>query len=345
MDNLLFPAYRQVKVRAPWFVVGVPRSGTTFLHRLLAGDEKRFTTLSLAEIVFAPSIVQRIVAIALRRVDRAVGAPFARLLSVLERRLLSGLDAVHKTGMQEPEEDYLALTPVLANLLLVLPFGDPAFFRLARFDVTLPGHERERVMAFYRRLVQRHLYVHGETRTFLSKNPSFTPMISSLSATFPDARFIACVRTPEEAVPSQISSLLVGARLFSGRVGVGWWSRHCVDMLQFYYRYLEERSAVLPPGRFAFVRMEALAAAPSQQVSGLYARFGDRVSHAFADFLDLSDQRAQSYRSAHRYSLLEVGLDAQQLAEHFSPASRFLGYSLQREVERDLLQDRLGTVI
>jgi hypothetical protein len=37
-DEILFRGYRKVQIRDPVFVVGVPRSGTTFLHRLLARD-------------------------------------------------------------------------------------------------------------------------------------------------------------------------------------------------------------------------------------------------------------------------------------------------------------------
>lgn len=59
LDYLLFPDFRRVRVREPLFVVGVPRSGTTFLHRLLAGDRERFTTTALWELIFAPSITQR----------------------------------------------------------------------------------------------------------------------------------------------------------------------------------------------------------------------------------------------------------------------------------------------
>ncbi|MGB0184984.1 MAG: sulfotransferase, partial [Opitutales bacterium] len=46
LDELLFPNYRKVKIEAPVFITGIPRSGTTFVHRTLAHDSMQFTTVS-----------------------------------------------------------------------------------------------------------------------------------------------------------------------------------------------------------------------------------------------------------------------------------------------------------
>ena len=35
LDEIFYPAYRQQVVKKPLFIVGNPRSGTTFLHELL----------------------------------------------------------------------------------------------------------------------------------------------------------------------------------------------------------------------------------------------------------------------------------------------------------------------
>ena len=37
LDRIAFPGYRQQPIDRPIFIVGNPRSGTTFLHRLLLG--------------------------------------------------------------------------------------------------------------------------------------------------------------------------------------------------------------------------------------------------------------------------------------------------------------------
>ena len=59
LDSILFRDCRNLLIREPVFIVGVPRSGTTFLHRLLARDEEQFTSMKFWEILFAPSIIQK----------------------------------------------------------------------------------------------------------------------------------------------------------------------------------------------------------------------------------------------------------------------------------------------
>ncbi|MCH9784007.1 MAG: sulfotransferase [Gammaproteobacteria bacterium] len=326
LDYLLFPDFRRVRVREPMFVVGVPRSGTTFLHRLLAGDRERFTTTALWELIFAPSISQRWFWRGVGRLDALVGAPLSRLFFRLERRVLGGLDDVHQTGLRDPEEDYLALLPVLGCFLLVLAVPDPALWRLTYADRDLPAAEKRRLMAAYRRFVQRHLYFHGEHRTFLSKNPSFTPFMATLAEAFPDARFIGCLRNPTAAVPSQINSIVIGGKLFDGRDTADYWREGFLAMLDYYYRHLLEQLDGLPEGRGALSVMETLAAAPGESVSGFYRAFGWTPSPTYRAFLEGEDRRAAGYRSGHRYSLKNLGVDPDRLEQTFGWVYERFGY-------------------
>ncbi len=326
LDYLLFPDFRRVRVREPLFVVGVPRSGTTFLHRLLAGDRSRFTTPALWELIFAPSISQRWFWHGVGRLDALIGAPLSRLFFRLERRVLGGLDDVHQTGLRDPEEDYLALLPVLGCFLLVLAVPDPALWRLTYADRDLPAAEKRRLMAAYRRFVQRHLYFHGEHRAFLSKNPSFTPFMATLADAFPDARFIGCLRDPTAAVPSQINSIVIGGKLFDGRDTADYWREGFLAMLDYYYRHLLEQLDSLPDGRGALSVMETLAAAPGDTVRGFYAAFGWTPSADYRAFLAGEDQRARAYRSGHRYSLENLGVDPRRLVEIFGWVYDRFGY-------------------
>ncbi len=317
LDRVLFPRYRQIAVREPLFVVGIPRSGTTFLHRLLAGDDQRFTTTSLWELIFAPSISQRYLFHGIGLLDRRLGQPLGRLLAWLERRLLGGLDDIHKTGLRDPEEDYLALLPVLGCFLLVLVVPDERLWRLTFADRDLPAAEKRRIMAAYRRFVQRHLYFHGEGRVFLSKNPSFTPWIQALAETFPDARFIGCLRNPTQSVPSQINSIVVGARLFDGRDTAAYWREGFMAMLDYYYRHLLDSLDALPQSRQALSVMESLAADPRDTVEAFYRRFGWTPSQEYQSYLTAESERARRYRSGHHYDARELGLEVEPLRRTF----------------------------
>ncbi len=333
LDHVLFPDFRRVTVREPLFVVGVPRSGTTFLHRLLALDD-RFTTTALWELLFAPSITQRYFWTMLAKLDRRAGRPMGRLLLWCERRLLGGLDGVHKTGLLDPEEDYLGLIPVWGCFLLVLVVPVPALWRLTFLDRDGSEKEKARLMKAYRRFVQRHLYFHGEHKQLLSKNPSFTPWLETLSAAFPDARFIGCVRNPNQSVPSQINSILIGARIFDGRDTTGYWREGFVAMLDYYYRHLLTALASMETDRQALSVMEKLATEPGSTVLEFYAHFGWEAGEAFRARLAVQDRTARQYQSGHAYSLATLGVDTATLNETFGWVYERFGFPRPEQVSR-----------
>ena len=84
LDDILFPGYRRQAVRQPVFIIGPPRSGTTFLQRLLAQDEGRFSSMKSWEIMFAPSVTQKKFFAALGRLDSLCGSPLYRLVRAVE---------------------------------------------------------------------------------------------------------------------------------------------------------------------------------------------------------------------------------------------------------------------
>src|SRR5580704_1043802 len=42
VDEIFFRGYRKVQIKEPVFIISNPRSGTTFLHRLISLDEENF---------------------------------------------------------------------------------------------------------------------------------------------------------------------------------------------------------------------------------------------------------------------------------------------------------------
>ena len=180
VDEVLFRGYRRIEVRRPLFVLGPPRTGTTHLHRVLAADE-RTTTFSTWECLFGLSITGRYICLGLARLDRLLGRPIGRLVSWIGGKTLGSMDDVHEFGITEPEEDFLCLMPVASCFLLIVAFpGAPWLWSTARLDRDVDERERRALLRYYRRAIQRHLYVFGKNKQYLSKNPSFSGMAESL---------------------------------------------------------------------------------------------------------------------------------------------------------------------
>lgn len=318
LDELLFRDYRRIVVRKPVFVVGPPRSGTTFLHRLLAEDA-RLTTLTMWESLLAPSITERRLWMALGRFDRALGGHAARGLSRVMRRAFGSLESIHAMRFDAPEEDAFLLMPILACFILVIPFPRAGFaWRLGQFDREVSEEERTAIVAFYRRCVQKHLFVHGEDRQFVSKNPAFSAMVGALSGSFPDARFIACMRDPVEVVPSQLSAISGGLRFFGNDPHDPRFQARILSRLGYYYRNLLTVLPRLPEDRHAFVAMSACQRDLSGTVRGIYRRLAMPMTPAFAGRLERRALQERGFRSRHRYVPNDFGLTANRIRARYA---------------------------
>lgn len=315
LDELFFRGYRRVDIRKPLFIVGPPRSGTTHLHHVLSADPDT-TTFRTWECLFGLSVTARKLLLGLGRLDRTLGRPFSRITAWFGKRG-SAMDDIHPISLADPEEDFLCLLPAAACFLLVVPFPRSAWlWRTARLDTELPPDDRARLMGYYRRCIQKHLYVFGPDKRFLSKNASFSGAVRALLDEFPDARVLYTVRDPAETVPSQLSALRPALSLCGfPRVG----ERLCdelVRLLAFYYEHLAD-VARDNPDRMAMLYnvalRENLAATVLEALARIGLPAGDEFRHRLQEFAAAS----RTHSSSHHYSLEEFGLENDDIRQQF----------------------------
>lgn len=319
LDEILHPAYRRQAVERPLFIVGLPRSGTTTLHHSLA-DDPHLTTFRAWECLFALSITWRRGLHRAARLDRHCGRPLGRLLDRLEARLTRGLAGVHDTGLHRPEEDYLAFLPVLACFILVLPWPDaPDPWRAGRFDTALTPAQRSRLMAFYRRCIQRHLYAHGGGQRFLSKNAAFAPLLGSLLDTFPDAAVIWCRRDPVRAVSSQLATVHPALLALHGDYDRVRFRNRLVDQLAFYDERLHTVLGALAPRRAVSLPLTAMRRHPVDSVVRAYCILDRPLAPSFRDRLTAGAPNVCQHRSGHRHTAADFGLSPAELQRRFRP--------------------------
>ncbi|MGI9436073.1 MAG: sulfotransferase, partial [Geminicoccaceae bacterium] len=203
LDNVLFQGWRKQPVTNPIFIVATPRSGTTFLQRLLCLDEKRFKSLCLYEMVFSAVIWQRAIH-GIAGLDRAIGGPGRRIVNVLGRVFFGSWDDRHMMRFDLPEEDEGIYIYTLASESVYLLF--PYFSELPPigFADSLPSSEADSIVGFFDQSVRRLLFANGRGRTVLTKSTCSLGRIQTLRRAYPDARFIHLVRHPADAIPSHV---------------------------------------------------------------------------------------------------------------------------------------------
>ncbi|EAR08733.1 sulfotransferase [Reinekea blandensis] len=311
-DELFFRRYRRVSVRRPLFITGIPRSGTTHLQRVLARHD-RLSSMQTWECLLAPSITERYVFRWLGRVFKPLSSLFRRV------PFLKTMASIHEFGLTEAEEDFVALLPVNACFLLVVLMPEAKhYWRLADFDRSMPARQKTTILGFYHRLVQRHLWFHGEHLTYLCKNPSFMSWPDSLKATFPDASFVFCERPAEKTVPSQLSSLKPGWEMVQGGDLSKAFSERIVRMLAAYYHRLEALDLTRIHGMR--LPMRRLVKDLESSVHQVMTHADIAMTEAFRSALDEEVRLSKQYRSQHRYEQ-QQNLSWARLRRHFPQAA------------------------
>lgn len=318
LDELIYPDYRKIEVDKPVFIVGVPRSGTTFLQRLMAKDVEQFTSMQLWEVLFAPSIIQKKFWLAIGRLDRMIGSPGHKLIVTIENRRFKNLAKMHKVSLFEKEEDDPILIHIFSSAFLSfsLPFLDD-FRPIIHFDTELPRKDRERIMEFYKRCVQRHLYVFGKHKKFLSKNPASSPKIKSLIETFPDARIINIARNPLQTIPSSLSLLTYFFGVFCSLCDEEEIKKMAMEMVSHWYQYPLAALKEFPDENYAIVKYDDLVSGPKELTDNLYSKLDLNMSTTYEEVLEQQQQKARKYKSKHSYSLGQYGLSESMIRREF----------------------------
>jgi hypothetical protein len=328
LDDLFFRGYREQTVRAPVFVIAFPRSGTTFLYRLMCLDEEQFTHHRTYQTLLPAVSLYKLVDL-FSALDRRMTAFLPKLVRWFNRDLFSGWRGIHSIGLQRPEEDegvflYPVYTPVF---YMLFPFFHQ--FPDLQFIDSLPLDIRRRVMGFYRGCLQRHLYAlrgdRASERTLLVKNVHSTGRIQSILQHFPDARFVFIMRSPYQAIPSLLSLYYAAWKMHSPDIARR--SPETRDLAQMgyaYYRYLREMCQVIPEEQYICVDFEALIQDPEHTIEGIYDHLNLPLSEAFRSRLRSAIRDPSSHRSNHRYSLDEYGLSKQEVYEELREVFGFL---------------------
>lgn len=316
LDNVFFPGWRNVKIEKPCFITGLFRSGTTYLHRLLAKDSSVFATFLTWEIYVAPSILQRKFFHGWKKLDRLLGSPAMRLLKLYDTKKLNAVK-FHKVGLWKGEEDEGIFLYLWDSLFTWFFFpGSKNIDYLA--DEEIHSRRQNRRFGFYAACIRRHLYCHPDSPVYLSKNPAFTAQLAPLKEYFPDARIIYLIRDPQQVLISQTVWFSFCWHYFCTPTDPYPFRRELLEMTENWYRYSIKLFKKWKPSDVCLIRYGDLIANPLPVIKSIYAYCGLELSSEFLEYLVKDIHSGREYSSAGKLSLTDIGYDEEEVRQHFA---------------------------
>ena len=315
LDRIFYSQFKDVAVRQPVFIIGHPRSGTTFMHKLFTQTDEMAAYYSW-HLLFP--------AITARKVVRP-------LVDFLSRHGLTTLipeETGHGVGLDKVEEEELLFLhnsdTQFAVIMSPLGFLDDEFDEFRLHD-QMPDAFRLRSARFLKSLFQRHIYYTGKRQIFAQMHFS-THRIKTLMAVFPDARFIYMHRMPEDTLPSAFSlmenllDLIWGMHRFSEEQIKRFFEyryRASIDLYKYFYDLWQNNE----------IDRDRVLIVPYKQLKDDLVDVFDRVveftgiepSDALAAAVRRQAEKQKKYRRIHEVRSLEsFGIDSRRLKDDFA---------------------------
>lgn len=314
LDSVFHRNHKKQKITQPVFIIANPRSGTTYLHRLMALDDERFTYTKNAHTFFMTSSFVQFYYVA-RWIDRKVLRGIIRkTIDKLDDIFWGGWDDIHPMGFNKAEEDEMVFAQAMMSIGVMMPFPYFHYMHETKFLDHEPEDVRKNVMDFYESCVRRFVFRAGKNKTYLAKNVMSTGRFKSLMQRFPDAKIIYIARHPYDSVPSTASMFTVLNEFLvpdlpGSHPANKSWGQLGIDL----FKYSKEMRQSIPEGQFFSLTYDDLLADPQGSVLKIYERFGWQPSEIFLERLSKEQARNKNYKSAHTYSLEQFGFTKQDI--------------------------------
>ncbi|MDE8347664.1 MAG: sulfotransferase [Acidocella sp.] len=302
------PALSQTPVAAPIFILGLPRSGTSFLHALMAEDSANHVPRAWQTIYPAPR-------------PAGFDAKTDRRARTVDRQfrifeaLAPGFLDLHPITADSPQE----CTEITAHVFQSLRFDTT--FRVPGYRAWLDTHGHLEAFSFHKQFLQ--YLQNGEPARWVLKCPDHTFSLEAILATYPDARFIIVHRDPIAVLGSvaRLTEILrtpflrrIDTAEIGAQVGARWIAGANL-LLDFDLR------PDIPAARKIHLHYDDLTGAPLATIARIYEQFDMALSPAAIAAMSrrIAARPYGGYARHAAYSLDPFALSVEAMRAQFAP--------------------------
>lgn len=318
-DRAQDPALKQIRIERPMFIFGLPRSGSTFLHSLIAQDPAVHAPLTWEMVLPSPPPTAA---------DRTHDPRIARVDEIYEAMGLytPQILALHPFGARQPEECHLMMEIMLLGDNLPGSWKVPTFNR-KRSEIGVGLGYRTH------RMVLQNLHSTWPDTRIVLKNPGHLFYLRQLLEVYPDALLVQTHRDPARVIPS------VAALLGEMRKGASGEAPHLEkiamgNLRAFAAGVADAQQFRKQSGReqqFFDVHFRPMIADPIGTVAAIYAHYDieltDAARRAMQRWLD--DPANHSPKGKH--TLAAYGLDEATIDQAFGDYMAHYGVAFERQ--------------
>ncbi len=303
------PEIDEERIGGPVVIVGLPRTGTTMLHRVL-GRDRRFYALCYWESYFPSPVVPPGSPGEDPRIEQ--GKALVRQMLEANPTLLS----IHPFNATEPDEEGMLLEQSFQSYF-------DAYADIPSWTQWMWNHDQVPAYRYLKRMlkfVQWQKRLRGEAAgDWVLKAPHHLRQIDALFEVFPDTRVIQTHRDPLQTIPSIASFTENLWKVYmknpnpehAGRLWSGIWARAMSNTMAFRDKQ--------PPERFCDIWFSDTLTRPLDVVKTIYDWLG-------ISFPADTKERMQAYlevnsrekRPLHQYGLEHYGLSEEQIKRDFA---------------------------
>ena len=300
------PEIHDEKVTVAGTIVGLPRTGSTMFHRLLA-SAPGFNAIKWFETQFyAPFPGEERGNPAERR---------ALATKVMEGYVAAGLMSIHPFAIDEPDEEIIIMDQVFVGTMPESAMYVPSYCAwLANFDHTNAYEDLKTILKFF-----QWQDVGRQGKRWVLKTPGHLATLDTLAKVFPETLIISTHRDPIQTVPSYCSMVNSLIHMNSDNVDDIEFGRFTEKRWAgFLDRYAAARERI-GAHRFIDIKYEDVVKAPLDQARPVMAKLGIPMSpEAEAAMTEWLGENAREKRAAHHYTLEQFGLTPEVLEADFA---------------------------
>ena len=290
---------------SPIFVIGLPRSGTTYLFNLLSLDSNYRSPL-VWEMFFPFPLIKQDSSEYKRRIKKT------DFMLFFQKKLIPDLDLVHPIQSTDPEE-CLLISPFSLKSLLYSYMA-----RIPSYESYLKKADHSSVFLWHSRFLQV-LESFDRPRRWLLKDPGHIGRLSEILANYPDASFIQIHRDPVETIPSICSLTEKTRRPFTKEIDKNEIGQKTLSYWKESLAKGEKDKSFISKDKFINVKFDDFIVDPIGEIKKIYSGLNlDLNKETEKKMVDFVNEFKKGKKTRHTYGLSEFGLSEESVQNTLS---------------------------